>query len=429
MSGVWEALFQEEKQDWITCIVSSVTSLLNLLVELPCTLLALISSTLLLSWDYACQGAQQVSDLLALEEWWTLEHTLWVAGTLYMMSWLTNKQKNQGLLVILNHIQGMCIWGSFIFLINGVQGGVPFGGKLFHPTMAIFAVLLQCLIECFKGLAKELGGMGHDEQIPEGKTKTLFNILPKATAYEQMICLYIAVFGLPKLDMDLSDPTSLLVILPVLGMVWDGKKWQADLEAFDKVESNGTPPQIEAAAKEAEVAAEPAKEEAAKAEESKADEPKADEKAADDKEKEEKKDGEAAPAEAAKPNPLSQAMGAVCGLVCKVVGMVKCAVSKIIDLINVVKAKILALPWDCIISSVTSLGILAATAFAYWSLTEDHAALVSPALTLLGPLVLNKMQEKSWLDAKGVHLGNELLATSVAVIQYHLFRTYIALPI
>merc|ERR1712213_208241 len=110
-------------------------------------------------------------------------------------------------------------------------------------------------------------------------------------------------------------------------------------------------------------------------------------------------------------------MEAVCGLVCKVVGMVKCAVNKII-----------ALPWDCIITSVTSLGMLAATAFAYWSLTEDHAALVSPALALLGPLILSKMQEKTWLDAKGVHLGNEILATSVAVIQSRLFRTYIALP-
>jgi len=108
---------------------------------------------------------------------------------------------------------------------------------------------------------------------------------------------------------------------------------------------------------------------------------------------------------------------------------VKCAVNKIIDLICLVKDNILALPWDCIITSVTSLGMLAATAFAYWSLTEDHAALVSPALALLGPLILSKMQEKTWLDAKGVHLGNEILATSVAVIQYHLFRTYIALPI
>ena len=429
MSGVWEALFYEEKQDWITCVVSSVTSLLNLLVELPCTLLALLSSTLLLSWDYTCQGAQQVSDLLALEEWWTLEHTLWVAGTLYMLSWLTSKQKTQGLLVILNHIQGMCMWGSFIFLINGVQGGVPFGGKLFHPTMAVFAVLLQTLNEVMKALAKEIGGMGHDEEMPEGKAKTLFDIFPKAIAYEQMFCLYIAVFGLPKFDMELSDPASLLVILPVLGMVWDGKKWQAALEAFDKVAANGAPPQVEAATKEAaaaEPAAEPAKEEEAKAEE-----PKAEEKAADDKKEEEKKDGEAAPApaEAAKSNPLKQAMEAVCGLVCKVVGMVKCAVNKIIDLICLVKAKILGLPWDCIITSVTSLGILAATAFAYWSLTEDHAALVSPALALLGPLVLSKMQEKTWLDAKGVHLGNEILATSVAVIQYHLFRTYIALPI
>merc|ERR1712223_336730 len=70
MSGVWEALFQEEKQDWIACITGCVTALLNLILEAPCTILALISTALILAWDFTCETAKQVSDLLALEEWW-----------------------------------------------------------------------------------------------------------------------------------------------------------------------------------------------------------------------------------------------------------------------------------------------------------------------------------------------------------------------
>ena len=65
---MWE-LFAEEKQDWVTCILGGVTSALTLLVDLPCTLLALISTSLILVWDCLVQGAQQASELLALEEW------------------------------------------------------------------------------------------------------------------------------------------------------------------------------------------------------------------------------------------------------------------------------------------------------------------------------------------------------------------------
>jgi len=111
-----------------------------------------------------------------------------------------------------------------------------------------------------------------------------------------------------------------------------------------------------------------------------------------------------------------------------VIGLVICAITHVLNLIVLVKDKILGLPWDCIISYTTSFGILLGTAFAFFSLTEDNLALVTPALSLLGPFLLTKMQERSWLDAKGVHLGKELLVTIEAGIYYHLFRTYIALP-
>ena len=85
MAGVWETLFYEEKQDWITTIINGVSSLTCCAVEIPCAILALISTCLIMSWEFACQSAQQVSDFLGLEEWWTLEHSLWAFFLLQVM--------------------------------------------------------------------------------------------------------------------------------------------------------------------------------------------------------------------------------------------------------------------------------------------------------------------------------------------------------
>ena len=71
------------------------------------------------------------------------------------------------------------------------------------------------------------------------------------------------------------------------------------------------------------------------------------------------------------------------------------------------------MPWDCIINLITTLALIGGTTFAFWSLTEDNAVLAIPVLQLVGPFLLTKIQEKTWLDAKQVHLGNELLTTAV----------------
>ena len=82
-------------------------------------------------------------------------------------------------------------------------------------------------------------------------------------------------------------------------------------------------------------------------------------------------------------------------------------------LITLVKDRILGLPWDCIINLITTLALIGGTTLAFWSLTEDNAVLAIPVLQLAGPFLLKKIQEKSWLDAKQVHLGNELLTTAI----------------
>ena len=437
MSGVWEALFQEEKQDWIACITGCVTALLNMILEAPCTILALISTSLILAWDFTCETAKQVSDLLALEEWWTLEHTLWAIVTVYAAPFIFTKSKRSVLLPALcGHMQGMFAWGAFLFLINGIQGGVAFGGKLFHPSLVVVAVLLCCCQNLLKGLEKEIAGYGPDDKIADAKTNTILSVFSQAMHMEGTVALFVGVFGLPKLDLELSDPPSLLVLLPLLGLIWEGQKWKDTLGKFEVVDVNGTPPQVAAeAAKEAEpeTEAEPAAEEEKKPEEP-AEEPakeeeeeKKEEPAAEPEAEGEKKE-EAAPEAEKKPNPIVVAIDAIKGLISKVIGLVICAITHVLNFIVLVKDKILGLPWDCIISYTTSFGILLGTAFAFFSLTEDNLALVTPALSLLGPFLLTKMQERSWLDAKGVHLGKELLVTVEAGIYYHLFRTYIALP-
>ena len=62
---------------------------------------------------------------------------------------------------------------------------------------------------------------------------------------------------------------------------------------------------------------------------------------------------------------------------------------------------------------ITTLALIGGTTLAFWSLTEDNAVLAIPVLQLAGPFLLKKIQEKSWLDAKQVHLGNELLTTAI----------------
>ena len=57
-------MFSSEEVGWADALVDSISTVTNLAIELPSTLLVLISTALLLVWDYTCQGAQQFSDAL-----------------------------------------------------------------------------------------------------------------------------------------------------------------------------------------------------------------------------------------------------------------------------------------------------------------------------------------------------------------------------
>ena len=60
MSYVWESLFREEKQDWLAGAAGGLTNLVNLMVELPCTVLALLSAALVFVWEFVCVQVIQI---------------------------------------------------------------------------------------------------------------------------------------------------------------------------------------------------------------------------------------------------------------------------------------------------------------------------------------------------------------------------------
>lgn len=409
--GVWEALFYEEKQDWVTCVVNSVFTVANLAVELPCTLLALISTALIMTWDYTCQGAQQVSDFLALEEWWSLEHTLWTIILLQAIPMVFRRAAGDKLKVVLQYlsvIQQLSLWGSLLFMLNGLQGGVVFGGKLYHPTIAFVAILCQCFKATFENFRLDMVGIGHDKVSNEQRFNTVYDAYKKVFGYEVAFYLLLGTFGLPQLNLN-GDPNTWLVGLPLLAIGYYGQHGFLDAVApIEKTDANGTPPQV-------------AEEKKAEEEPKKAEEPAAEEKKEDEEKKDETK-------EEKKVSPVNQVLEMVCGAVCKCCSACKACVDKVCCLVNLVKDKILGLPWMCLYELLTTVGITVALTYAFWTLTEDNLVFVAPSVSILAPYLLDKVQEKNWLDAKGAHLATEVLKTAVCGVQYHLFRTHISLP-
>lgn len=435
MAGVWETLFYEEKQDWISTIVNGVSTATNFALEVPCCLLALISTALIMAYDFTLQSASQVSDLLGLEEWWTLEHTLWAVAVAQSLPFFFKRAAGDKIKLLLQLaflVQLLSMWGSLVYMLNGLQGGVVFGGKLFHPSVAFLGLTIQVIMMTLKQMRRDMAGYGHDKEVTDARFNEIYGVYEKMVKYEVAIAFFIGAFGMPKFDLN-ADPTTWLVAFPMIGIF---SNYNSILDAMmpksEKPETNGAPPQVveekKAEEKKEESAEKPAEESAEKPAEEKKEE--SAEKSADasaDKPAEEVKET-AVSTEVKKPSPVNQAIEAVCGLVCKAVGLVKCAIAHVISLVNLIKDKILGLPWDCILSLSSTLGVTGGMTFAYWSLTEDPLVLVAPSVALFAPYITEKMQEKKWLDAKGAHLTGELLKSMTLGIHYYIYRTYISLP-
>ena len=74
----------------------------------------------------------------------------------------------------------------------------------------------------------DMAGIGHDKDVSDERFKAVYGVYDMAVKYEGAFFLLIAVFGLPRLDLDalMADPTSLLAAIPFLGLAYDWKKFE-----------------------------------------------------------------------------------------------------------------------------------------------------------------------------------------------------------
>ena len=131
---------------------------------------------------------------------------------------------------------------------------------------------------------------------------------------------------------------------------------------------------------------------------------------------------------------ITKVTDTLCGLIGKVVGCVKCVLSKVLDLVMqvlnlliLIKDKFLGLPWDCIISLISHLGMIFGATYAYWTLTNDELVFAVPIANIVEHFVLPKIEAKTWMDAKGVHLVSEILKTVKCGVVYHIYKTHVSL--
>lgn len=427
MSGVWESLFREEKQDWTSCIVSTVTNTINFILEVPCLILALLSTTIIFTWEFIVAQARVVSDFLHLDEWWGIEHSIFsIFMTINLFFFLRRRRGDwyETFCQTNSMLQALGTLGCFMWMASGLQGGVVFGGKLFFPTWALFSMALQIVRMYLNITEKELYGYGLVKEKADAKNARITSYFGQSLCFSMAFLTSIATFGIPSFEGDLLPWVS---VFPGLAMFhksfgyFEPEARQA-ASAITEITDNGNATKIQEEPEKVEESAEAPKPEAEEStkEETKPEETKSDETPKDEEAKKEPEVVKPAP-EPVKPSALCLACEGLLRLVCATICKVKSCVVNVID-------RVLALPWESIFTLTTSVGTSLAVTLAYWSLTEDYAVLIMPAVCHFLPYVASKAQAKGWLSERGSNLSVELSQLAASASQYYLFRTYISLP-
>lgn len=415
MTGYWFAY--EDESTWSSAISNVCTTIVNYGVEIPWCVCNSSNALLATVVEYVTVAALTVYAFLGMEAWWRTEYTLLTAFFLMDLPFALQRAKGNRLALLSGwtfFLTSMFVLGASYELFAGVQGGVVFGGKLFYPTIALFAMSLQLTRVTIAMLDKEVYGYtsvkAEDRVEKYDRASGMFQ---GAIKYEAMMCMALATFGLPKLEAD-TDPITWLFVFPLLAIYKDTFKYYGIAGGKPCVAANGdvvSEKKEEPAAKEDKKAEEPAKKE------EKAAAKKDDDKKEEGSGEEEKKAEE--PAAPAKSSLVARAKGVACACL----GTCLAAYGRFMAAADCALAKVAALPWDMITNVVFTVGINVTFTFTLWTLTEDCAALSTPLFTLILPKILRKYEDKVGADRAVVLLAAN--GTGFSALQYYLFKTNI----
>ena len=452
---------EEETTDYLgmvmnlpCAVLASLSDLLGLLSGHLTALLGLVFGYLFIVYECLMGFVFSVTELLALKEWWGTEHTvmlIWLALCLPAFWKRSSGNCNDIFLQLVSGLSGLMVFGSFVQLATALQSGAVFGGKFSMPTLALLGVVVMMFGANLEGIKKEIYGYGVND-VPSGeKCAMVFDSIKKFIGIETVIFFSIATFGLPSLEVGAEDYDylPLLSVFPVCGMITAMNTYFSPETVVAGVtpDVNGLPPQPkEAEAKEVSAEKEadsPAEKEEKKVEAEKKEPEAAPEatkesvESAEPQEKSEEKTEEQVEPKEPTPSIICKAITKVKGLltsvlnvilavVGKVTSFISCVVEKAKSLISCIISHILALPWNCITSTVICLGTKVTMTYSLWYLTEDIVVFAFPVIEVVLPVLVSKAKEKQWLTDNAGHIVAESASLVAGCTHYYLFRTYSA---
>lgn len=417
MSG-W-GLFEEEKTDYVGLVLGWLSAAIAVTLEAPFMVFNIVAGLVVASSELVVDYTNQAVELAGFKEWWALEHTVVAVAFACMVPSLVRRNSgecNKAMLQLVASVKGLMWIATFFHLVQGLQGGVVFGGKLHYPTLFVLGLLLRGFNLNFLGTMQEIHGYGMDDGPSDVKTKKVIGMFDHGTFLESAIAYSIATFGLPDINCDGEDMRPWLVICPIIGFATLLNEWSKDSDGVAKVDVNGDAPAVAEEKKAEEPAAKA--DEPAKEAEKKKEEPKADEEKKDEEKKEEAKVSLITKACNLCKDCVGKVMCMACGAVCKVKSVAMCTVNKV-----------MSLPWACIGDTVSHLGSNALVFMIFYHLTEDLLSLAFPLICVLLPVAMAKAQEKEWVSKASAHVVSEVAASSLYVVQYWLFSQHVAKPI
>ena len=380
---------------------------------------------------------RNVSDLLQLEEWWTVEHSVFTFLLVSSLVAVLRRRRGNWVSQVSQIgvlLQIMASFGCFTWLAAGLQGGVVFGGKLFFPTLALFSLAFQVARALMLNTEKEMFGYVEKSHGSNEKAASTFRIMGRFVCLKAAFCFLVATFGLPRE----GDYLPLVALFPFLGALRLVTEYTKPEAARAAVTDNGAATAIPAEDKEEEVKEPSGTETETAVGEEKKEEEKAGE-AESPSEQPEPAAGEPAaeeqaveqqpqPEEPAKVSFCQKVRNAVSSGTGKVVAGVKAAAGTSARITCEGWNKVASLPWNNIAETVSALGASAALAYAYWTLTEDHLVWLMPFFNVAVPLIAAKVEGKKWLRGQTTFLITEACHVAMAATQYYLFRSNISLP-
>ena len=227
MTGYW--LFYEDESSWSSTISNVCSSIVNYGVEIPWCVCNTSNAFLASAVEYVTVAALAAYTFLGMDAWWRTEYSVLAACLLLDLPFALRRAKGNRLTLLSNwamFLAYMFMFGSMYEIFAGVQGGVVFGGKLFYPTLALFAMSLQMTKMTLAMLDKEVYGnvAAVKDEDRVDKYDRASRMFQDAIKSESMMFLALATFGLPKLEAD-TDPVTWLFVFPLLALYKDAFKF------------------------------------------------------------------------------------------------------------------------------------------------------------------------------------------------------------